>query len=67
MANHSKLPWLYLTVLKTNAVNFHIDKYPKVFPFGEITPSKSHRNYWPKKKNARMDCTVNIDEGHGNL
>ena len=40
------LPWLYLTVLKTNAVNFYIDKYPKVLPFCEITPSKSQGNYW---------------------
>ena len=43
-----KLPWLYLTVLKTNAVNFYIDKYPKVLPFFEITPSKLHGNYWQK-------------------
>ena len=35
-------------VLKSNAVNFYIDKYPKVLPFCEITPSKSHGNYWQK-------------------
>ena len=57
----SKLHWLYLTVWKTNAVNFNIDKYAKVLPF------KSTGNYWQKiseydkilcvihTKNARMD------------
>ena len=39
---------MYLTVLKTNAVNYNIDKYPKVLLFWEITPSKSHGNYWQK-------------------
>ena len=43
-----KLQWLYLTVLKTNAVNFYIDKYPKVLSFCEITTSKSPRNYWQR-------------------
>ena len=43
------LPWLNLTVLKTNAVNFYIDEYLKVLPFCQITPSKSPRNYWQKK------------------
>ena len=46
--NYLKLPWLYLTVLKTNAVNFSIDKYPKVLPFCEITLSNLHGNYWQK-------------------
>ena len=35
-------------MLKTNAVNFYIDKYPKDLPFCEITPSESHGNYWQK-------------------
>ena len=35
-------------MLKTNAVTFYIDKYPKVLSFCEITPSKSHGNYWQK-------------------
>ena len=34
--------------VKTNSVKFYIDKNPKVLPFCEITPSKSHRNYWQK-------------------
>ena len=34
--------------VKTNSVKFYIDKYPKVLPFCEITPSKSHENYWQK-------------------
>ena len=34
--------------VKTNFVKFYIDKYPKVLPFCEITPSKSHGNYWQK-------------------
>ena len=29
--------------VKTYSVKFYIDKNPKVFPFCEITPSKSHR------------------------
>ena len=35
-------------MLKANAVNFYIEKYPKVLPFCEMTPSKSHGNYWQK-------------------
>ena len=35
-------------MLKTNAVTCYIDKYPKVLSFCEITPSKSHGNYWQK-------------------
>ena len=46
--NFLKLPWLYLTVLKTNDVNFYINWYPKVLQFCEITPSKSPGNYWQK-------------------
>ena len=34
--------------VKTNSVKFYIDKNPKVLPFCEITPSKSHGNYWQK-------------------
>ena len=71
-----KLPWLYLTVLKTNAVNFYVDKYPKVLPFCEITQSKSHRKYWQKiSENNKIHlcdphksrCIKMIDEGHGDL
>ena len=78
VGNHLKLPWLYLTVKITNAVNFYINKYPKVLSLCDFTPSNSQGNYWQKKSKNIHVCDPHksrcikcknryIDEGHGNL
>ena len=62
------LHWLYLTVLKTNAVIFHIDLYPKVLPFCEITPSKSPGNYWQKiSENNRKTFVIHTKVPASNM
>ena len=60
------------TVLKTIAVNFNIDKYPKILPFCEITPFKSHGKYWQKiSENNKIhfcdphkSCCIKCKNGH---